>query len=68
MDDAEIDRLRRAIRRSFNSSPHKKKYWLALLEMRVAAQKTERSGGGGRRGESSPAAGVRISSERESLG
>jgi hypothetical protein len=33
MDDAEIDRLRRAICRSFNSQPHKKKYWLALLEM-----------------------------------
>jgi hypothetical protein len=40
MDDAEIDRLRKAICRSFNSSPHKKKYWLALLEMRVAAEKT----------------------------
>jgi hypothetical protein len=39
MDDAEIDRLRKAICRSFNSSPHKKKYWLALLEMRVAADR-----------------------------
>ena len=42
MDDAEIDRLRKAICRSFNSSPHKKKYWLALLEMRVAAEKAGR--------------------------
>jgi hypothetical protein len=33
MDDAEIERLRKEICRSFNSSPHKKKYWLALLEM-----------------------------------
>jgi hypothetical protein len=39
MDDAEIDRLRKAICRSFNSSPHKKKYWLALLEMRAAAER-----------------------------
>jgi hypothetical protein len=44
MDDAEIDRLRKAICRSFNSSPHKKKYWLALLEMRVAAEKTGQRG------------------------
>jgi hypothetical protein len=53
MDDAEIDRLRRAICRSFNSSPHKKKYWLALLEMRVAAEKTGCSGARRRAGESS---------------
>jgi hypothetical protein len=33
MDDAEIDRLQRAICRAFNSQPHKKKYWLAVLEM-----------------------------------
>jgi hypothetical protein len=39
MDDAEIDRLRKAICRSFNSQPHKKKYWLALLDMYVAKQK-----------------------------
>jgi hypothetical protein len=37
MDDAEIDRLREEICRSFNSSPDKKKYWLALPEMHVAA-------------------------------
>jgi hypothetical protein len=43
MDDAEIDRLRNAIHRSFGSSPHKKKYWLALLEMRVALDETKRS-------------------------
>jgi hypothetical protein len=39
MEDAEIDRLRRAICRSFNSSPHKKKYWLELLEMYGARDK-----------------------------
>ena len=38
MDDAEIERLRRAICRSFNSSPHKKKYWLALLEIHSAGR------------------------------
>jgi hypothetical protein len=43
MDDAEIARLRRAIQRSFGSSPHKKKYWLALLEMQIAAEKAGRS-------------------------
>jgi hypothetical protein len=41
MEDAEIDRLRKEICRSFGSSPHKKKYWLALLEMHVAAEKIE---------------------------
>jgi hypothetical protein len=44
MDDIEIDRLRKEICRSFNSSPHKKKYWLALLEMHVAAEKPGHSG------------------------
>jgi hypothetical protein len=39
MDESEVDRLRRTICRSFNSSPHKKKYWLALLQMRVEADK-----------------------------
>ena len=38
MDDAEIDRLRKTIRYSFRNSPHKKKYWLALLEMYGSAQ------------------------------
>jgi hypothetical protein len=38
MDDAEIERLRKEICRSFNSSPHKKKYWLALLEMHAGVQ------------------------------
>jgi hypothetical protein len=33
MDDAEIKRLRKEIHRTYGSSPHKKKYWLALLEM-----------------------------------
>ena len=31
--EAEVKRLRRAIRTSFCNSPHKKKYWTALLEM-----------------------------------
>jgi hypothetical protein len=44
MDDAEIDRLRRAIWRSFNSSPHKKKCWLALLEMHSAPGGKDMSG------------------------
>ena len=39
MDDAEIERIRKAICRSFNSSPHKKKYWLALLEMYGAKER-----------------------------
>jgi hypothetical protein len=39
MDDLEFERLRKTICRSFNSSPHKKKYWLALLEMRAEADK-----------------------------
>jgi hypothetical protein len=43
MDDAEINRLRKAIHRSYGSSPHKKKYWLALLEMQVAKEKGEHS-------------------------
>ena len=33
MDDAEIERLRRAIRRTYASQPHKIKCWLAVLEM-----------------------------------
>jgi hypothetical protein len=33
MDDAEIGRLRKAIRRTYASQPHKIKCWLALLEM-----------------------------------
>ena len=33
MDDAKFERLRKAICRSFNSQPHKKKYWLAVLAM-----------------------------------
>ncbi len=39
MDDSEVARLRKAIRLSYNSSPHKKKYWMALLDMHVEAQK-----------------------------
>jgi hypothetical protein len=33
MDDFEIDGLRAEVRRRYRSSPHKKKFWLALLEM-----------------------------------
>jgi hypothetical protein len=44
MDKIQVDRLRRAIHRSYGSSPHKKKYWLALLEMYVAADKVRQSG------------------------
>jgi hypothetical protein len=33
VDGAEFERLRREICRSYNNSPRKKKYWLALLEM-----------------------------------
>jgi hypothetical protein len=38
MEKSEIERLRKAICRSFNSSPHKKKYWLALLDMRIKTE------------------------------
>jgi len=44
MDDAEIDRLRKAIYRSFGNQPHKKKYWLALLEMYGGAGKKPKQG------------------------
>jgi hypothetical protein len=46
MDDTEIDRLRREICRAYNSSPHKKKYWLALLEMHAGAEKAAQVGRG----------------------
>lgn len=39
MDNLEFDRLRKAIHRSFGSSLHRKKYWLALLGMYVEAEK-----------------------------
>ena len=38
MDDAEIERLRKAIRRTYASQPHKIKCWLALLEMYAKRQ------------------------------
>ena len=41
MDDADIKRLRREIHRTFGSSPHKKRLWLALLEMHTAKEKEE---------------------------
>jgi hypothetical protein len=50
MDAAEIGRIRKAIYRSFGSSPHKKKYWLALLAMYVAAEKDVHRAGGVSRG------------------
>ena len=31
--ETEVRRLQKAIRTSFHNSPHKKKYWMALLEM-----------------------------------
>jgi len=31
--ETEVRRLQKAIRTSFCNSPHKKKYWMALLEM-----------------------------------
>jgi len=45
MDDAEFERLRREICRSYNSSPHKKKLWLALLEMYGRAEMPRRRRG-----------------------
>jgi hypothetical protein len=48
MNDREIERLRKAIRHSFASQPHKIKYWLALLDM--YAKRLENAGdmrGGG---------------------
>ena len=58
MEDTEIDRLRREICRSFGSSPHKKKYWLALLEMHVAAEKLEHPRGGMRARKSAVLSGI----------
>jgi hypothetical protein len=46
MDDREIERLRKAIRNSFASQPHKIKYWLALLDM--YAKRLENAGDGAR--------------------
>lgn len=37
MDETEIERLRKEIYRTFGSSPHKKRVWLALLETHVGA-------------------------------
>ena len=42
VDEAEIKRLRRPIQRSYGSSPHKKKCWLALLEMFAGATTVRR--------------------------
>ena len=47
MDEAEIKRLRREIHRTFGSSPHKKKFWLALLEMHTAKDTKVRQPGRG---------------------
>jgi hypothetical protein len=43
--EAEARRLRKAIRTSFCNSPHKKKYWTALLDMYAGPD----AGKGGRR-------------------
>ena len=48
MDDEEIRRLRKMIRRTYASQPHKIKCWLALLEMygeRYQVAECFRSGG-----------------------
>jgi hypothetical protein len=49
MDDAEIARLKKEIYRSFGSSPHKKKYWLALLARYVAEERKEQRSQGNRK-------------------
>ena len=36
--EAEVKRLRKTIRTSFRNSPHKKKYWTALLDMYSKAE------------------------------
>lgn len=33
MEDPEIERLRKAIRKTYAGQPHKVKFWLALLDM-----------------------------------
>jgi hypothetical protein len=50
MQDIEVKRLRKEISRTFGSQPHKKKYWLALLEMYQAKENGKQSGGGIGRG------------------
>jgi hypothetical protein len=45
MDEAEIERLRKAIYRSYGNQPHKKKVWLALLEMYGKGSKRVAGGG-----------------------
>ena len=42
MDEAEIERLRKAIRYTYAGSPHKKKTYLALLDMQVEAERKRR--------------------------
>jgi hypothetical protein len=39
VDDAEIQRMRKAIRTKYAGSPHKRRTYLALLEQQVAAQR-----------------------------
>jgi hypothetical protein len=46
MDEAEVKRLRREIHRTYGSSPHKKKVWLALLEMHSGNEKIKNQGEG----------------------
>jgi hypothetical protein len=45
MKDTEIERLRKTIRRSFSNSPHKRKYWLALLDMYAEGSQPMELGG-----------------------
>jgi hypothetical protein len=44
MDEGEIERLRKAIYRSYGNQPHKKRVWLALLEMYGGAGKKPKRG------------------------
>jgi hypothetical protein len=43
MDDVEIERLRKAIRRTYASQPHKIKCWLAVLDMCSSGNETNAS-------------------------
>jgi hypothetical protein len=45
MEDYEVKRLRWEISRTFGSSPRKRKYCLALLEMHLQTEKTGNTGG-----------------------
>jgi hypothetical protein len=59
MDDPEIERLRKAIRKTYAGQPHKVKFWLALLDMYSQDATVGNAPGGedleGRPGNSAPA-------------